>query len=81
MTVRVKVIPRSPRTEFAGKMADGTLKVRVAAPPEKGKANDTLCDFLADHYGVPRDRVTVVSGHAAALKLVRIEDAPIGPGR
>lgn len=73
MTVRVKVIPRSPRTEFAGEMADGTLKIRVAAPPEKGKANDALCTFLAGHYGVVREAVTVISGHTAALKLVRIE--------
>jgi len=73
MTRRVKVIPRSPKSEIAGEMADGTLKVKVAAPPEKGKANDVLCAFLADHYGVPRSAVTIVSGHAAALKLVRIE--------
>ena len=73
MTVRIKVIPRSPRTEFAGQMADGTLKVRVAAPPEKGKANDALCAFLAGHYGVACDRVTVISGQTAALKLVRID--------
>lgn len=72
MTVRVKVIPRSPRTELAGQMSDGTLKVRVAAPPEKGKANAELCAFLAAHYGVPRDAVAVVSGHTAALKLVRV---------
>lgn len=73
MTVRVKVIPRCPRTEFAGAMADGTLKVRVAAPPEKGRANDALCAFLAVHYGVARDAVAVISGHTAALKLVRID--------
>ena len=72
MTVRVKVIPRSPRTELAGEMSDGTLKVRVAAPPEKGKANDALCAFLAGHFGVPCDRVSVISGHTAALKLVKI---------
>ncbi|MEQ1948073.1 MAG: DUF167 domain-containing protein [Bryobacteraceae bacterium] len=72
MTLRIKVIPRSPKTEFAGEMADGTLKVRVHAPPEKGKANDALCDFLAKHYQVPRDEVTVLSGHTAALKLVRV---------
>jgi len=72
MTVRVKVIPRSPRTEFAGTMADGTIKVRVAAPPEKGKANDELCAFLAKHYGVTRESVSVVSGQTAALKLVRV---------
>jgi uncharacterized protein YggU (UPF0235/DUF167 family) len=73
MTVRIKAIPRSPRTEFAGSMADGTLKVRVAAPAEKGKANEALCAFLAAHYGVARDRVAVISGHTAALKLVRID--------
>ena len=73
VTLRVKVIPRSPKTEFAGEMADGTRKVRVAAPPEKGKANEELCAFLARHYEVPRGAVSVVSGHTAALKLVRIE--------
>ena len=73
MTLRVKVVPRSPKSEIAGQMSDGTLKVRIAAPPENGKANDALCAFLARHYGVPRAAVTILSGHAAALKLVRIE--------
>jgi uncharacterized protein (TIGR00251 family) len=73
MTIRVKVIPRSPRTEFAGEMADGTLKIKIAAPPEKGKANDALCAFLARRYDVPREAVSVISGHTAPLKLVRIE--------
>jgi uncharacterized protein (TIGR00251 family) len=73
VTLRVKVIPRSPKSEIAGAMADGTLKVKIAAPPEKGKANEALCAFLARHYGVPRSAVTIVSGHTAALKLVRIE--------
>jgi uncharacterized protein (TIGR00251 family) len=73
MTLRVKVIPRSAKTEIAGEMADGTLKVKIAAPPEKGKANDALCAFLAAHFCVPRAAVTIVSGHSAALKLVRVE--------
>jgi uncharacterized protein (TIGR00251 family) len=73
VTVRVKVIPRSPKTEVAGQMADGTLKIRIAAPPEKGKANDALCIFLAKHFGVPRDAVTIISGQSAALKLVRVK--------
>ena len=78
MTIRVKVIPRSAKTEMAGQMADGTLKIRIAAPPEKGKANDALCIFLARHFGVARDAVTIVSGHSAALKLVRVETPPSG---
>lgn len=47
MTRQVKVIPHSERSEMAGEMADGTLKVKIAAPAEKGKANDALCTFLA----------------------------------
>ena len=73
MTFRVKVIPRSAKTEIVGEMGDGTLKVKIAAPPEQGRANDALCAFLAVHYGVPRRAVTIVSGHSAALKLVRVE--------
>lgn len=75
MTLKIKVTPRSARTEIAGEMADGTLKVHVAAPPDKGKANDALCDFLARHFGVPRPQVEVLSGHTATRKLVRV-----GPG-
>jgi uncharacterized protein (TIGR00251 family) len=73
MTVRVKAIPRSARTEAAGELSDGTLKVKIAAPPEKGKANEELCRFLAGHYGVARSAVSIVSGHTSGLKLVRIE--------
>ena len=75
MIRRVKVIPRSVKSEVAGEMADGTLKVKIAAPPERGKANEVLCTFLASHYGVPRSAVSIVSGHSAALKLVRVEGA------
>ena len=70
MTLRVKVIPRGAKTEIVGTMADGTLKIKIAAPPEKGKANQELVRFLAAHYGV-RD-VEIISGHTAALKMVRL---------
>lgn len=71
-TLRVKVVPKSPKTEVAGELADGTLKVRVAAPPERGKANAELCSFLARDIGVPASKVEVISGHTSPLKLVRI---------
>jgi uncharacterized protein (TIGR00251 family) len=70
--IRVKVVPRARRTELAGEMADGALKVRVAAAPEKGEANQELCAFLARHYGVPRTAVEVVAGHTGTRKTVRI---------
>ena len=72
MTLRVKVVARSPRTEIAGELSDGTIKVKVAAPPEKGKANDELCRFLAEHYRVAKTAVTILSGHTTPLKLVKI---------
>jgi uncharacterized protein (TIGR00251 family) len=69
----VKVVPRSSSSEVAGVLDDGTLKVRIAAAPEKGKANAELCRVLARHYGVAPSAVTIVSGHTSALKLIRIE--------
>ena len=55
-----------------GELADGTLKVRIAAAPERGRANDELIMLLAAKFGVERDAVEIVSGHAAGLKLVKI---------
>lgn len=74
MELNVKVIPRSPRTEFAGEMADGTIKIRVKAVPEDGKANEELCGFLARHYGVARDSVVIVTGATAQRKRIRISN-------
>jgi uncharacterized protein len=71
-TVRVKVIPRSSSSGLAGEMADGTLKVRIVAAPEKGKANAELCQVLAKHFAVAPGAVTILRGHTSAVKLVRI---------
>lgn len=73
MTVRVKVIPRSAKSEIVGESDDGVLKIRIAAPPEKGKANAELIALLTRHYGVPRAAVAIISGHGSSLKLIRIE--------
>ena len=69
----MKVIPRSAKSEVAGEMANSVLKVKIAATPEKGKANQELIALLATHFGVPRGAVSIVSGHTAPFKLVRIE--------
>ena len=75
MDITVKVIPKSSKTEVAGRLADGTWRIKVAAAPEKGKANNALCAFLADHFGVPRSRVSILSGETSHIKRVRIEGA------
>jgi hypothetical protein len=53
------------------------IKVAVAAPPEKGKANAALEALLAKLCGVRAADVTVESGHSAAAKLVRIRGADV----
>lgn len=72
MTLQIKVTPRAPKTELAGAMADGTLKIRVAAPPDQGKANAELIRFLASHYGVSESDITILSGQTSTRKLVRV---------
>ena len=69
---RVKVTPKSGRSEIAGRLADGTLKVRVRAAPERGKANQELCELLARELGTKPARVSVVSGAASPLKTVLV---------
>ena len=69
---RVKVIPKSARNEIAGTLADGTVKVKIAAVPEKGKANTELCSFLAAEFQVPHSRVEVVAGRTSPIKVVRV---------
>lgn len=73
MDILVKVIPKSSKTELAGRLADGTWKIKIAAAPEKGRANKALCAFLADHFRVPQSRVTILSGETSHLKRVRID--------
>lgn len=73
MDLDVKVVPRSAASAVAGAMADGTLKVKVAAVPEKGKANAELCAVLARHFNVPLSAVTVIAGATSTRKRVRIQ--------
>jgi uncharacterized protein (TIGR00251 family) len=72
LQIEVRVIPKSPRTEWAGERADGALKVKLAAAPEKGRANEELIRFLAAELGVRRQQVEIVAGHTSQTKQVRI---------
>ena len=75
MELAVKVIPRASKSEVVEIMQDGALKVKVAAVPEKGKANEELCAVLARHYGVRVRDVEVIAGAASTRKRVRIRGA------
>jgi uncharacterized protein len=74
MDIRIKVIPKSSKTEFVGYLPDGTWKVKVAAVPEKGKANRALVEFLAEHLNVAKSRIRIMSGETSQLKRIRVDD-------
>jgi uncharacterized protein (TIGR00251 family) len=70
----IRVTPRARRTEVAGVLEDGTLRIRVAAPPVEGKANAALTDFLAKALGVRKNRIEIVAGEKGLDKLVSISE-------
>jgi uncharacterized protein (TIGR00251 family) len=70
LRLSVKVVPKSARNEIVEQQADGTLRIKVAAAPEKGRANAELCNFLAAEFGVAKSKVEVVAGHASRRKQV-----------
>ena len=70
----VRVAPRASKTAAAGEHG-GALKVRVAAPPVEGAANEELSRFLSKAFGVPARAVEIVSGHASKTKVVRVVGA------
>jgi uncharacterized protein YggU (UPF0235/DUF167 family) len=67
--VRLRVVPGSARPGVVGRYGDG-WKVRVAAAPEGGRANDAVVRLLAETLEIPRDDVTLVSGHGVRDKVV-----------
>lgn len=69
--LKVKVVPGSSRDEIVGWLGDA-LKIKVTAPPEKGKANEAVLEILADRLGVGTDDIKVVSGHSSPSKVVAV---------
>lgn len=71
-TLAIKAIPNAPKSEVTGWLGDA-LKVKVHAPPVEGRANDALCEFLAEELGLPRRAVTVMRGDTSRQKVLRID--------
>jgi uncharacterized protein len=68
----VKVSPGASRNEVTGYVND-TLHVKIAAAPEKGKANRELAAFLSDRLGIRKSAVTVLRGVTSHTKIIGIE--------
>jgi uncharacterized protein (TIGR00251 family) len=70
--LRLRVAPGATRTELAGRYGDA-WKVRVGAPPERGRANEAVLQLLATELGVPRASLSVVSGHTGRDKVIELQ--------
>jgi len=71
LTFNVRVVPRASQSEIVGKH-EGALRVRIAAPPVDGAANDELVRLLARAFKVSRTAVAITAGQTSRLKRVAI---------
>src|SRR6266550_5046041 len=67
----VRVQPRASKDEIAGVMS-GALKVRLRAPALEDRANEALCEFLAELLKTPKAAVRILSGHHSRSKRVEV---------
>lgn len=73
LVIPVKVVPGSSRSRIAGLLGD-SLKINLAAPPEKGKANKQIVKFLANLLNHPKSAITIISGSHDPHKQILIAD-------
>ena len=69
--LQLRVSPGARRAHVVGRHGDA-WKVRVAAPPEGGRANEAVVRLVAETLSLPRDAVTLVSGHGARDKIIQL---------
>lgn len=70
--LRVKTIPNASRNELVGWMGD-VYKIKIQAVPEKGKANEALCAFLAETLGLRKNQIEIKSGENSREKKIGIK--------
>lgn len=70
--LRVRVAPGARRSELVGRLGNA-WKLRVSAPPERGRANDEVVALLAAELGLARSGIRVVAGQTTRDKVVEID--------
>jgi len=70
-TLSVRIQPRASKNGIS-RMQDGSLKIRLTAPPVDGAANEALVAFLSDTLSVSKSQIEILSGHTSREKRVKI---------
>ena len=76
ISLTLHIQPGAKKTEFAGLHGDA-LKIRLAAPPVDGKANEALIRFIADTLGLAKSAVSLKSGQTSRRKVVEVQGASV----
>jgi hypothetical protein len=69
----VRITPRASRNEIHEILDDGTVKIRITAPPVDGQANKAIIDFLSDVLNVPKSKLEIVAGQTGKDKIIAVE--------
>jgi len=70
--LRIKARPGAAKSEVKDILEDETIKINIAAEPEKGKANIELINFVSKTFAVNKNDVKIISGMTDKVKLVKI---------
>jgi uncharacterized protein (TIGR00251 family) len=69
--IKVRVLPRSSRTEIVGK-ENGVYRVKLTDPPVEGRANKALVNFLSEKLGMAKSHIEITAGKTSRVKRVRV---------
>ena len=78
--LKLRIVPNARRSEVVGAHGDA-IKVKVQAPPVDGKANEALCEFLAEQLQIPARSIEIVGGEKSRDKMVAITDMDLAIAR
>ena len=70
MRIDLKVVPKASRNEV--RQEEGRLKVYVTSAPEKNRANKTVIELIAAHFGIRKTDVRIIKGLHASSKVIEI---------
>ena len=78
--LKLRIVPNARRSEVVGAHGDA-IKVKVQAPPVDGKANEALCEFLAEQLQIPARSIEIVGGEKSRDKVVAVADMDLAMAR
>ncbi len=72
LRIKIKVVPNAAKNSVEGWHGDA-LRIRIAAAPDRGRANEELIEFLGELLSLPKREIQILSGHTSCLKWVEIQ--------